>query len=701
MRAFAENILKGVAVGLGLALAYVVYHALGTALWYYVASTAMDYSSGSEDSGMDIILRDLPQQGETVMKRILADLETNGLLDTVSVIHCGVVYDLDTDEVREYGPKDIPALIEDLRTADLIAGHNWCGYDTLVLEKLHGFEYTGRKYLDTLAMSRTIFPGSARTTPLVGLDIAFQKKYGEQSGLTSKHHGRHTLKAWSLRLRLGDEGKADYTGGFERWTPELQAYCHRDVLANVRLLRHFLAKGWPEEIYHVESDLAYYLTKQEQYGIAFDESAAVTLLTDLVDKRVTLQRELEEIFPPVEVENGPPKIAKANRTCRKYKEGEEGWFPPRKKGDTYQLYKMESFNPASGQHIARRLTEKYGWQPQAFTPGGQPQVTDDILRDLPWPEAQKLADYQIVKRILGYLTEGKQAWLSLSTNGRIHGSVIPTGATTTRAGHSRPNMAQVPTGGRPYGEECRSLFCASPGRVLVGADAASLQLAIYAHFVAKYDGGALAALCEDPEGDPHEYMRAASGLFYRKNQKNLTYATWFGAGHYKQGLIAWGDWAEALKEGLTDQPLPDLSTADRLGAKVNRKLRQNMAGYDQLSRDCEAAAKRGSITLLDGHPLTVKQARMVLVTLLQGNEAVIMKRAYLFAREALDAEVRARQAHPVLWIHDECQWDCEPEIAEHVGQVLTSCIEHAGQSLGLRLKLRGNYKVGDTWASTH
>jgi DNA polymerase-1 len=634
------------------------------------------------------------------MTRLLADLETDGLLPEVTVIHCGVVYDLDTHEIREYGPDQIPELIEHLRTAHVVAGHNWCGYDLLVLEKLHGYSAPGQLYLDTLAMSRYIFPGSARTTPLVGLDIAFQRKYGETEGLESKHHGRHTLKAWSIRLRLGDQGKLDYTGGWEKWSQELQDYCRNDVIANVALLNYFLQKDWPLDLYYVESHLNYYLAKQEQCGVAFDEQAAVELMSTLIQKRAELDLELGNIFPPIEVKNGPPKVAKADRVCRKYEEGHPKWFPPRKKGEKYQLYKTEHFNPASTAHIARRLITLYGWEPQAFTPGGTPQVTDEILRDLPWPEAQKCAEYQVIKRILGYLNEGKQAWLSLvQADGRIHGGCMPTGATTTRAGHSRPNLAQVPKAGKPYGAECRALFRAGKGKVLVGADASSLQLAIYSHYVAKYDGGTLAELCQD--GDPHEYMRRASGLFYRDSQKTLTYATWFGAGQHKQGMIVLNDWARAFEEGLHEGPVPAVNDAVRLGAAINRRMHENMAGYADLARDCAKAAERGYVMLLDGRKLDVKQARMVLVTLLQGNEAVIMKRAYLMAMQALAWQVANKEAHPVLWIHDEMQWECDPDIADLVGKTLTQCITEAGEHVGLRLKLGGDYKVGETWAQTH
>jgi hypothetical protein len=219
--------------------------------------------------------------------------------------------------------------------------------------------------------------------------------------------------------------------------------------------------------------------------------------------------------------------------------------------------------------------------------------------------------------------------------------------------------------------------------------------------VSRHDGGKLAALCQDPDGDPHEYMRKASGLFYRHHQKTQTYATFFGAGSYKQGLIGIEDWIEAYKEGLTATPVPALKHAGKFGAEINRRMLTNMKGFREIGKDCDKAAKRGKITLLDGHPLKVDQSRMVLVTLLQGNEAVVMKRAYLHAVHALQSLIEEGKAHPALWIHDEFQWSCHPDCAEEVGQVLSDAITQAGIDLKLSLKLGADYKVGESWKDTH
>jgi hypothetical protein len=86
--------------------------------------------------------------------------------------------------------------------------------------------------------------------------------------------------------------------------------------------------------------------------------------------------------------------------------------------------KVMPFNPGSGQHIADRLKEKYGWEPVEFTDTGIPSVTEDVLKDLPYPEAKPLIEYQAIEKTLGQLANGKKSWLKfVSPDGRVHGRV--------------------------------------------------------------------------------------------------------------------------------------------------------------------------------------------------------------------------------------------------------------------------------------
>ncbi len=652
------------------------------------------------------------------MARLLFDLEADNLLADVTKIHCGVTRDLDTGDVREYGPTagDLAELLAELEQAEVLCGFNIGGYDIPMIRKLHGWNpVRGQKYLDLKAMSRAMYPGP---NMLRSLDFVFQRKRGADA-IPNEMCGWHSLAAWSFRLQLGVDGKGEYDGGWEKWNADMQEYCVQDVGASFEVLQHFrgarpchpiyrpvYAQGWSAEAVHVESRMTELVTYQEQNGIGFDVDAGIAMLAELTQEQADMARELAELFPPVykrEGKAGTTHTPKRSTTSKKHSPGCEGYVNTRA-GCAYSKIKMQDFNPGSRMQVGKRLVREYGWEPQDFTPSGEIQVSDEILRDLPFAPAKRMADYLENVKVLGYLSEGAGAWLKkVGSDGVIHARVNPTGAVSHRANHVDPNLAQVPSSKRAIGMRCRALFTPPrKGWVLVGADASALQLAIYAHFVGRFDGGKLAAVIEDPEQDAHEYMRAASGLFLRDYQKTLTYATWFGAQEYKQGTICLDDWREARERGLTDKPLPPLSQARKLGAKLQYRMRTQMAGYEDMQGALEISGKRGWLKGLDGRRIPVLDARRALVSLLQGNEAIIMKHAYVDAFDTLcDTFGFQKDWGFCLWVHDEDQVGTRPAMADEVGKILCDSIVNAGERLGLRLRLSAEYKVGATWAETH
>ena len=52
-------------------------------------------------------------------------------------------------------------------------------------------------------------------------------------------------------------------------------------------------------------------------------------------------------------------------------------------------------------------------------------------------------------------------------------------------------------------------------------------------------------------------------------------------------------------------------------------------------------------------------------------------------------------------IHDEWQVEVRADQAESFGRLATASIQAAGERLGLRCPLDGEFKVGDNWAGTH
>ncbi len=68
-------------------------------------------------------------------------------------------------------------------------------------------------------------------------------------------------------------------------------------------------------------------------------------------------------------------------------------------------------------------------------------------------------------------------------------------------------------------------------------------------------------------------------------------------------------------------------------------------------------------------------------------------------------ELRIQQlgldSHKVGDIHDEWQYDVDPDEAEHHGMEAVQAIRTAGEKLALNVPLDGVSTIGKTWAETH
>jgi hypothetical protein len=92
-----------------------------------------------------------------------------------------------------------------------------------------------------------------------------------------------------------------------------------------------------------------------------------------------------------------------------------------------------------------------------------------------------------------------------------------------------------------YGFECRSCFVAKEGYVLVGADAAALELRDLAGYMAGWDGGAYVKVVVEGKKEDgteiHTVNRKALEIDSRDDAKTWFYAFLYGAGDEKLGLI--------------------------------------------------------------------------------------------------------------------------------------------------------------------
>lgn len=567
--------------------------------------------------------------------RYILDIETDNLLNDVTTVHCCVMRNVDTEEVLTFHGTAVKDCLPIMENADQLIGHNLIAYDLPVLEKLWGWTYEG-DVLDTLVCSRTVWPN------MMELDSKSKK-------LPTKSWGSHSLKAWGYRL---GELKGDFNdGSAEVWdvfNQEMLEYCVQDTMVTLRLLERIEAKGFSEDAFKLEHKIAYEMFRQEQQGFVFDVRNAEKLFAELAQRKQEIEDELQSTFEPTIVE-------------------------------LKTKTKVIPFNPASRMQIADRLMKR-GWEPTETTPSGEPKVDEKVLESIDLPEARLLSEYLMLNKRLGQIATGKQGWLKVQQNGKLHGRVNHMGAVTSRCTHSNPNMAQVPSLGAPYGKECRSLFTVPNGYVLLGADASGLELRCLAHYMALYDDGAYGR--EVLEGDIHTANQNAAGLPTRSNAKTFIYGFLYGAGDAKIGSII----GKGAKEGK----------------KIKNKFLAKTPALKKLRDAVNKAAERGWIKGLDGRRIPVRHAHAALNTLLQSAGAIICKRWYAFIADALQAQGYTNEDVTIVaFVHDEVQVQVKKGLEEKVGELITNAMRDTERYYKFRCPLDSEYSVGANWADTH
>lgn len=585
--------------------------------------------------------------------RLVFDIEANGLYNDAGRIHCLVAVDKDTKNVHKFEPSKVEQGLKLLMGADEIIGHNIIGYDIPVIKKLYPwFSIAEDRVTDTLILSRLIFSDLSDLDRSTGASVE------------PKLIGSHSLKAWGQRLGFH---KAEFEGGWEQFSDEMLEYNVRDTEVTDRLHSRLLDHpAYSARASVLEHQVAHIVARQERAGFSFDEQAADKLAATLMKRRAEIEAEMKDVFPPLTIEE--EFIPRVNNKKLGYEKG----VPTIKKREVV-------FNPGSRKQIADRLILKHGWKPKEFTPDGSAKVDESVLEKLPWPEAKILTEYLMVQKRLGMLAEGDNAWLKMVRNGKIHGEVITNGAVTGRATHRNPNIAQVPAVGAPYGKDCRSLFTASRGRKLVGVDVSGLELRMLAHFMARYDAGAYGK--EVVEGDVHTANQHAAGLETRNQAKTFIYAFLYGAGPGKIGSI--------------------VGKGPQHGKKLKERFLERTPALGRLIGYVQRASQRGYLMGLDGRRLAIRSEHAALNTLLQSAGALICKQWMVEVDQMITEMKWSHRVQQVAWVHDECQFDCDPDIAEEFGAKVVECISKAGDFFGINVPLTGEYKIGNNWAETH
>jgi DNA polymerase I len=631
--------------------------------------------------------------------KVVFDIEANGLKDPTKiwVIVCKEIGYSDpgkaaTDITHIFrrvtdDETEKQRFLDFSRGVELWIGHNVLNYDCPVLASLLNLSIDVDHILDTFVISKLV-------------------DYSREG---------HSIESYGLEFNIP---KLEYTD-FSKYSEEMETYCVRDVDICCGIYNKYFGKrdgsvwdlsqpSWSRSI-DCEQRFQRIVNDLHNNGFSFNRDKAIKLLDKVTNELSLLDTKIMEQFPPKQViiRHFTPRATKfgtINRTSVPRSLWHE--IENYKIGETYPVFVEREFNPASHKQIVDVLNEA-GWTPvektkthidtlrvlskdsnnehaikslDTLTKYGY-KINENNLATLPAKApapARTLAQRILYESRRRTLTE----WLSLVNNDeRIHGKFLAIGAWTHRMAHQEPNTANIPndtdTQGRVklLGAEMRSLWCAPPGKLLVGVDAEGIQLRVFAHYI--NDEEFTDALVN---ADPHTLNQQILGKVCKSRDaaKRFIYALLLGAGIGK------------LSEVLG-------CTRNEATLSLERLLKRYQ-GFAKLKKTIiPKDAKNGWFRGLDDRRVKIfgdtdsERRHLCMSGYLQNGEAVIMKHATLLWYDRLTSKNIPFKL--VNMVHDEWQTECinKIEIAEAIAKEQCKALEDIGKHLKLKCPLAGSY----------
>ena len=591
---------------------------------------------------------------------VIIDIECDDLRATKIWTCC--CYEPDTDSFKifhEDTKADCKAYLE---AQELIAGHNIISFDLPVLKRLWNVKVSVKHVYDTLVMSRLADP---------------------------KRVSGHSLEEWGKKLGVYKDHFEDWS----HWSQELEDYCCQDCRVCYAIYKRLQTElqGFSQFSQDIEHRSQWILTEQHETGFPFDLEAAVALKNQMMSEYFPLIQKLQQAFPPRKVLVGQYKARRkqdGSLTAKSVEIVQRDCVEPTETPDLYNVYEYKEFLIDSPQEIRERMAPY--WHPTIFnkptkTGAVTPKVCDENLETVGEDAPEAIKDIVRCKILKSRSTLVQSFIDACWEDGRVHGDVISVGASSHRMAHRNPNCANLASPKSLYGSEVRSLFKAPEGFVMVGCDLSGIQLRAMAHYCNDQE-----LIKQILEGDIHTHLAKIYGLIPenatpeeskkgRTRGKTITYAILMGAGSAKIGQLAGGD--------------------AKLGADIMRRLSNGIHGWSKFKAQIDLRAQIGWFKALDGRRVKLPNAHLGMALYLQSFEQAIMKLAmYLWTKEIKKKALSFQQC---VVVHDEVDGICKPEDAEEICKIINDSMKKAGEMLGSKIRIDGEYKIGKDWLEVH
>lgn len=629
------------------------------------------------------------------MKYTVFDIEADGLLDTITKIHCLSYHVYEGKKLLFSGTiTDYAQMKSFIESQEILVGHNIIQYDVPALEKILSINNTAR-LIDTLGLSWYL-------SPIKGF--------------------LHGLEAWGERFGVPKPVIEDW----ENQT--LEEYIHRceeDVKINSKLMHNIM--DYMMEIYEnfdaVDRAIRYNsfkldcLLEQRNTGITLDKRLAE-------ESKMNLEFELEERasklaakMPPQVDKVCPKKMYKKDGSLSAH--GQKWTLLMESKNlptDTEILYKPG--NPGSNKQLKEWLFS-LGWKPQTFkvskaTGEKLPQVSLPFggglcpsILDLAEenPSVRELEGYYMVRHRAGLF---KSYLENVDDKGKVY-STAQGFTNTYRLQHSKP-IANLPGVDKYYGKEIRGcLKVRNDNYTMIGSDISGLEDNTKQHYMYSYDPkyveemrvpgfdphidiAVFANLMTPEEADKFKELKAKEELTdkdkvefkrlnaIRKNAKTVNFGGVYGIGAPKL--------ATQLKISLED------------AEKMHTGYWKRNHAVKKVAKNCKTKMVRGQKWLFN--PVSklwmfLKEDKDKFSTLNQSSGVFVFDTWMKYVRLRL----KPLGIGMSLQYHDELLFECPNELVNTCENHVKAAMKEANQELQLNVEIEIDTEDGKSYADCH
>jgi hypothetical protein len=643
------------------------------------------------------------------MNYTVFDLESDGLLDDVTKVHCLSWY---KSNGTSGSITDYLEIIIFMGEQEVLVGHNIILYDVPVVRTILGISIHCRM-IDTLALSWYLYP-------------------------TLKIHG---LEAWGEKLGVQKPHIEDWKN---QSIDEYINRCETDVVINTLLFKNqirYLLQIYDnldiDGIIDFLCNKLHCAAEQEQVKVKVDVEHCHRVLVDLDP---IIQEKVDIL-----INHMPTRICKTyNKPAKMYKKDEslssagikwlERLFERGLNADyPGPVYDNEPGKPSSPTQLKEWLFS-LGWEPTVFKyvkgkdykepPRAIPQISDSKGKIcigikalyLNHPYLENLESLFMLKHRQGTLT----GFIECANEKGFMKAEIGGFTNTLRFKHKKP-IANLPSVHKPYGKEIRgAIITHTPNHLLAGSDMSSLEDTTKQHYMHYYDPEYVKEM-RVPGFDPHLDIAIQGGMLtaeqvqahkdgtedhskVRGDAKQVNFSAVYGVGAPKMKLGT--GWTLEKCQLLLATYWERNKAVKQIAADVTVKIfykdgtiSNHIAGDLMTLPKWEKAEFEANVkTMWLYNPVSkfwysLRYLKDIFSTLNQGTG--------VFCFDTWVGFVREKGLKICLQYHDEILLPFLQQYSEEVKIALQSAIQQTNDKLQLNVPLAISVDIGENYAACH